>query len=131
SGDGHIHAYHAPTGAPRGQLTDPNGEPIVIPGLWALQVGNGVSGGDKGTVYFTAGLDHENHGLFGSLAGVAPGTNLDAALLTKQQMVQAEIDVVSLDVSAVIDDITNGAPKAKLREDSQALKTAKKDLKRA
>src|SRR5262245_58439152 len=110
-GDGHIHAYNATTGAPMGQLTDPDGEPVVIPGLWALQAGNGANGGDKGTIYFTAGIDHENHGLFGSLAGVAPGAEGDAEALVEQQMVQAELDVVQLDVLAVINDITSHAPR--------------------
>jgi hypothetical protein len=130
-GDGRIHAYNATTGAPMGQLTDPDGEPIQIPGLWALQVGNGGNGGDKGTVYFTAGLDHENHGLFGSLAGVAPGAEGGAEARTEEQMVQAEIDVVQLDVITVINDITSHAPRATLRQDIQALRTAIGDLVRA
>lgn len=130
-GDGRIHAYNATTGAPMGTLTDPDGEPIQIPGLWALKVGNGGNGGDSSTVYFTAGLDHENHGLFGSLAGVAPGTEGGAEALTEEQMVQAEIDVVSIDVNTLINDITNGAPKATLQQDIQSLHTAEKDLKRA
>jgi len=51
----------------------PDGAPIQIDGLWALKVGNGGAGGNANTVYFTAGLDHETHGLFGSLApGVTP-----------------------------------------------------------
>src|SRR5262249_61300006 len=91
-GDGHIHAYNATTGAPMGQLTDPDGEPVVIPGLWALQAGNGGNGGDKGTIYFTAGLDHENHGLFGSLAGVAPGAEGGADARAEQEMGQGEVE---------------------------------------
>ena len=130
-GDGRIHAYDPTTGAPMGQLTDPDGEPIVIPGLWALKVGNGGNGGDSSTVYFTAGLDHENHGLFGSLSGVAPGVESDAEALVERQMVQAEIDVAQLDVIAVINDITSHAPRATLREDSRALDTAIGDLARA
>jgi uncharacterized protein (TIGR03118 family) len=127
-GDGRIHAYNATTGAPLGTLKDPDGEPIQIPGLWALQVGNGGNGGDSGTVYFTAGLDHENHGLFGSLAGVAAGTPEGNA---EQQMVQAELDVVSLDVTAVINDIKSGASRDTIRQDIQTLNTAVGDLVRA
>lgn len=127
-GDGRIHAYNATTGAALGTLTDPDGEPVVIPGLWALKVGNGGNGGDKGTVYFTAGLDHENHGLFGSLAGVAPGTESDAEALVERQMVQAEIDVVQLHTMAVINDITSQAPRATVRQDIQDLNTAIGDL---
>jgi uncharacterized protein (TIGR03118 family) len=127
-GDGHIHAYNATTGAPMGQLVDPDGEPVVIPGLWALQAGNGGSGGDKGTIYFTAGLDHENHGLFGSLAGVAPGADSGAEALVEREMVQAEIDVVQLHTMAVINDITSQASPATLQQDVQALNTAIGDL---
>src|SRR5262245_6196426 len=130
-GDGRIHAYNITTGAPMGQLVDPDGEPVIIPGLWALQAGNGGNGGDRGTIYFTAGLDHENHGLFGSLAGVAPGAESDAEALVERQMVQAELDVVSLDWTAVINYITTHAPPATLRQDIQALRTAITDLARA
>lgn len=132
-GDGHIHAYSATTpNTPMGTLTDPDGEPVGIPGLWALKVGNGGNGGDSSTIYFTAGLDHENHGLFGSLSGVIPGTSESAAeQLTEQQMVQAEIDVVQLDVTAVINDITMNAPQTQLLQDIQALNTAEIDLVRA
>jgi uncharacterized protein (TIGR03118 family) len=56
-GDGHIHAFDAANGYGLGGLRDPDGEPIRVDGLWALQVGNGGTGGDAGTVYFTAGLD--------------------------------------------------------------------------
>jgi uncharacterized protein (TIGR03118 family) len=130
-GDGRIHAYNATTGAPMGTLTDPDGEPIQIPGLWALKVGNGGNGGDSSTVYFTAGLDHEHHGLFGSLSGVAPGVEGAAEALAEQEMVQAELDVVALDATAVINDINNHAPRATLRTDFQALGTAVNDLARA
>jgi uncharacterized protein (TIGR03118 family) len=127
-GDGRIHAYNATTGAPMGTLKDPDGEPIQIDGLWALKVGNGKAGGDDQTVYFTAGLDDENHGLFGSLAPVAPGTPEGPA---EQQMVQAKLDVVQLALTAVINDIQNGEPQATIQQDLQTLKTAVHDLVRA
>jgi uncharacterized protein (TIGR03118 family) len=67
-GDGHINAYDpAHHYAFRGQLRSAHGKAVTIPGLWALQVGNGVSSGDTNAVYFTAGPNHETHGLFGSL----------------------------------------------------------------
>ena len=50
-----------------GALQNPSGSAISISGLWALQVGNGKSGGDANAVYFTAGPGGEQHGLFGSL----------------------------------------------------------------
>jgi uncharacterized protein (TIGR03118 family) len=59
-GDGHINVYNL-LGIQVGQLKDNNGKVITIDGLWALYPYNG----DK--VYFTAGPDDENHGLFGYL----------------------------------------------------------------
>ena len=50
-----------------GKLTDASGQPIVIPDLWELIPGNGGSAGDPNTIYFTAGLQDEMQGLFGSL----------------------------------------------------------------
>ena len=44
-GNGLINAFDSITGAPLGQLSDPDGEPIQIDGLWALKVGNGGNGG--------------------------------------------------------------------------------------
>ncbi|HTX38865.1 MAG TPA: TIGR03118 family protein [Bryobacteraceae bacterium] len=66
-GDGKINAYNPTTGALVGQLTDQNSNPIQISGLWALQFGNGGSGGDPNTLFFTAGTAGETHGLFGSI----------------------------------------------------------------
>jgi uncharacterized protein (TIGR03118 family) len=66
-GDGHINAYDPALGTSLGALQSPSGATIAISGLWALQVGNGKSGGDVNAVYFTAGPGGETHGLFGSL----------------------------------------------------------------
>jgi uncharacterized protein (TIGR03118 family) len=66
-GDGHINAFDPETGAFVDKVRDRSGKPIVIDGLWALQVGNGANGGLSNAVYFTAGPNDENDGLFGSL----------------------------------------------------------------
>jgi uncharacterized protein (TIGR03118 family) len=66
-GDGHINAFDPVTGAFLGQLRDSAGNPIVIDGLWALRVGNGGNGGNPNAVFFTAGINDEMDGLFGSL----------------------------------------------------------------
>jgi uncharacterized protein (TIGR03118 family) len=39
-------------------------------GLWALIFGNGGSGGDPNTLYFTDGVNGESNGLFGSITAV-------------------------------------------------------------
>jgi len=66
-GDGLINAYDPTTGAFLGTLQDATGKNIVIQGLWALLFGNGSSGGDKDTLYFTAGPGGQRHGLIGSI----------------------------------------------------------------
>jgi len=66
-GDGHINAYKIDTGAFRGQLKDQKGNPITIDGLWALDFGNGALAGPTDTLFFTAGIQDEAHGLFGSI----------------------------------------------------------------
>jgi uncharacterized protein (TIGR03118 family) len=117
-GNGHINAFNATTGAFLGQLKDPDGEPIQIDGLWALVVGNGGNGGDSGTVYFTAGLDHELHGLFGSLTSVAPGTPEGPA---EQQMVTAVKDVFQINLTTFQQDLANKASSATLIQDLESL----------
>lgn len=66
-GNPSIHAYNPTTGAFLGTLQDESGNGIVIDELWALAFGNGGSGGDVNTLYFTAGVGEEQHGLFGKL----------------------------------------------------------------
>jgi uncharacterized protein (TIGR03118 family) len=68
-GDGRITAYRDRHGrfTPAGRLRTAGG-PIKIDGLWALQFGMGAaSNGPKDTLFFTAGPDDENHGLFGTI----------------------------------------------------------------
>ena len=67
-GDGLINAYNPTTGAFVGTLQDATGSNISIQGLWALTFGNGGSGGDKDTLYFTAGPGQQQHGLLGSIS---------------------------------------------------------------
>jgi len=66
-GNPSIHAFNPTTGAFLGTLQNENGDGIEIDELWGLQFGNGVNGGDPGTLYFNAGIGEEEHGLFGSL----------------------------------------------------------------
>jgi uncharacterized protein (TIGR03118 family) len=88
-GDGLIHAFDPNTGQLLGTLKDADGEAIRIDGIWGLKVGTGGNGGDPNKVYFTAGIDGEAHGLFGSLEATPanPAEDFDAdevrALLRK------------------------------------------------
>jgi uncharacterized protein (TIGR03118 family) len=51
----------------RGFLEDSNFHPIAIDGLWGLEFGNGGKAGVPDSLYFTAGLNGEADGLFGSI----------------------------------------------------------------
>jgi uncharacterized protein (TIGR03437 family) len=75
-GDGKINAFDASAGTLLGTLQDPKGSAITIEGLWAIIFGNGKTGGDQNTLYFTAGPGEEAHGLFGSLAPPAAITDI-------------------------------------------------------
>jgi uncharacterized protein (TIGR03118 family) len=66
-GNGRINAYAPGTGTFLGTLTDGAGNMISINGLWALKFGNGGQAGPTNTLYFSAGINNESDGLFGSL----------------------------------------------------------------
>ncbi|HSZ60056.1 MAG TPA: TIGR03118 family protein [Tepidisphaeraceae bacterium] len=121
TGDGFINVFNPTTGAPLGQLTDPDGEPIQINGLWALRVGNGGAGGSTGSVYFTAGLFNETHGLFGSLTPVAAGTPEGPA---EAQLALAALDNAQLNLTTVQNDIAGNASPSQFRQDLQAFRTS-------
>jgi uncharacterized protein (TIGR03118 family) len=125
-GNGRIHVYSPTTPNQTTRidvLTDPDGEPIQINGLWALRVGNGMGGGDTNTIYFTAGLDDETHGLFGSLQPVAAGTPEG---LAEAQKVQDAVDIVALDLAQVMKDMTPPlASPAQLLQDVRTLQHAR------
>jgi len=78
-GDGHINAFDLDrlrgTGElqQRGQLHAADGRPIAIDGLWAIAFGSGSpASGPTNTLFFTAGPDDEQHGLFGKLTTAPP-----------------------------------------------------------
>jgi uncharacterized protein (TIGR03118 family) len=72
-GSGRIAVFDPVMGNFRGLLRDSHGLPVTIDGLWALSFGNGGNGGPLDTLYFTAGLDDESHGLFGSIVALPNG----------------------------------------------------------
>jgi uncharacterized protein (TIGR03118 family) len=65
--NGEINAFDPVTGAYLGTLDGSNGLPIADPGLWALDFRTGGTGNSTNALYFTAGIDDENHGLFGEI----------------------------------------------------------------
>jgi uncharacterized protein (TIGR03118 family) len=69
-GSGEILAFDPVTGQFKGKLLDSTNMPIVIDGLWAIAFGGGTATAPATSLYFTAGPDHEQHGLFGALTAV-------------------------------------------------------------
>jgi uncharacterized protein (TIGR03118 family) len=65
-GDGNINAFDPSTGVLMGTLEDETGNPIAIDGLWSLNFGNGTAS-DSASLYFTAGIQNQAHGLLGSI----------------------------------------------------------------
>jgi len=103
-GDGKINVYDPKSYAYLGQLMDNTGKSLAYASLWELLTGaTGGSGGDASTVYFTAGLTNEAHGLF---AGITNGTtsgstptfgftaSQGAAAVNRGSSVQAIVSVV-------------------------------------
>ena len=72
-GDGRISAFRFELDgfklAPvfEGYLGDGKGRPVVIDGLWAIAFPPNAGGFDSQDLYFTAGPEDEEHGLFGRL----------------------------------------------------------------
>jgi uncharacterized protein (TIGR03118 family) len=67
-GDGRISAFDT-SGNFKGQLIDPQGNPLTINSLWSLQFGTGApNNGPTNQMFFTAGIAAETHGLFGFIA---------------------------------------------------------------
>jgi uncharacterized protein (TIGR03118 family) len=66
-GDGTISAFDLATGDFAGYLRDADTKIISIDGIWGLAFGNGHSLGDANALYFTAGPNNEQDGIFGRL----------------------------------------------------------------
>ena len=69
-GDGTISAFDSHSQY-LGRLRDANDKEIRIPGLWGIQFGNGLNSQPTNTLFFTAGPNDENDGVYGSIS-VAP-----------------------------------------------------------
>src|SRR5262245_16929236 len=71
-GDGAILAFDPHSGEFVGRLRKADGRLLKIDGLWALMFGNGFQSQPTSTLFFTAGPNDENNGLYGSITP-APG----------------------------------------------------------
>jgi uncharacterized protein (TIGR03118 family) len=70
-GSGKIAAFDPASGQFRGLVREMHHHPLKIEGLWALSFGNGAGAGPVDTLYFSAGIDGEAHGLFGTITALA------------------------------------------------------------
>jgi uncharacterized protein (TIGR03118 family) len=75
-GSGEIDGFDPTTGTFLGTLDNQLGQPFVNSGLWALEFGNGNTGSSPNTLYFTAGIDGEQGGLFGEIQTPEPSNLL-------------------------------------------------------
>src|SRR5262249_40564216 len=74
-GSGQIAAFDPNSGEFLGRVHGPKGT-LVIDGLWALMFGGGVNTTNDGfanELFFTAGIDDEDHGLFGKITASGKG----------------------------------------------------------
>jgi uncharacterized protein (TIGR03118 family) len=69
-GSGWVAAYNGFTKEFIGFVKNPDDSLLTIDGLWSLTFGNNGSAGPSTTLFFSAGPDHETHGLFGTLTPV-------------------------------------------------------------
>ena len=69
-GSGEILVFNPVTGKFKGRLFDTSDNPIKIDGLWGLGFGNGGNAGPATTLFFSAGPNHEQDGLFGTITAV-------------------------------------------------------------
>jgi uncharacterized protein (TIGR03118 family) len=66
-GDGTINAFDLPTGRFVGKLRGANGTPVAIEGLWGINFGNGLEGQDTNSLFFAAGPNDEENGIYGRI----------------------------------------------------------------
>lgn len=70
-GSGQIAAFDPESGNFNGFLNGLDGKPISIEGLWGLGFGNGANAGPVNSLFFAAGINDEQHGLFGTIKPVS------------------------------------------------------------
>ncbi len=69
-GSGWIAAYNPVTGKFLDYLRDAHGQIVTIDGVWGLAPGNDGKAGNATSIYFSAGSNHEQGGLFGTLTAL-------------------------------------------------------------
>lgn len=80
-GNGEINAFDPITGALVGTLDGTNGQPLVNDYLWALETRTGGTNTDPNTLYFDAGINNQQDGLFGAITLAPEPTTITLACL--------------------------------------------------
>jgi uncharacterized protein (TIGR03118 family) len=70
-GDGRLNGYDPMFGEALGSLRGTDGKPVEVDGLWGIAFGNGLLHQPVDTLFFAAGPDDEEHGLYGRLDPIA------------------------------------------------------------
>jgi len=90
-GSGEIATFDLDHGNYHGMMMGVHGQKLQIDGLWAIRFGNDQNAGPSTTLFFTAGIQDEAHGLFGTITPLEPGEESDGAgheMLGNQNRVQ-------------------------------------------
>jgi uncharacterized protein (TIGR03118 family) len=66
-GDGRINAFGATTGQYSATLSDAQGTPFAVSGLWGIAFGNDANGQPHNTLYYVAGKGDGTAGVFGRI----------------------------------------------------------------
>jgi uncharacterized protein (TIGR03118 family) len=66
-GDGTINAYNLSPYHFAGQLRSSSGGILKVDGIWGIAFGNGAHNQSTNTLFFAAGPDDEEHGLYGKI----------------------------------------------------------------
>jgi uncharacterized protein (TIGR03118 family) len=113
-GSGQIAAFDPEKGKFHAILENTSGRPITIEGLWGLGFGNGANAGPNNTLFFTAGINDETHGLFGTILPISDITKPVINSVTLNNSTPNTGDAVLVTVNAtdnvgVINVLANGA----------------------
>jgi len=112
-GPGYILAFDPAPGPNFGKflglLQGTDGGPLMIDGLWQLIFGNGVSAGKTTDLFFAAGIQQEQHGLFGSLT-TCGGPTISAVTASPNVLWPPNNKFVHVNVGYTVSDNCDAAP---------------------
>jgi Big-like domain-containing protein len=125
NGSGSIDVYDPSTGAFVGELSNGQGQAIEIPGLWALQFGNGASGQSQpvNTLFFTAGTNSEADGTYGRIDAGSTAPSMASSVAITAPTAGATVSG-TLAVTATVQD-TNTVSQVQFTAAGTSIGTAK------